>query len=196
MSKLFVANLPNSINEDVLRQLFEAAGGSVVDVHVPRDNATGYPKGFAFITLAGDKDAEVTMNKLDGSFQGGRSIAVKAYEDPQPQRRTVVESISHRVVVPVLNVNQVAAMLRAANAGGIIHPGQWMGHNGFFWWSGPVGPAMRELAEAIGGEPLGEGEAFKDARARLLARADIAAPPPAPPSRPEMPTISEGKPVA
>ena len=39
--KLFVAGLPDSISEAVLRQLFEATGGTVVDVSVPRDRATG-----------------------------------------------------------------------------------------------------------------------------------------------------------
>ena len=42
--KLFVAGLPDSITEDVLRQLFEATGGTVVEVSLPKDRATGRPR--------------------------------------------------------------------------------------------------------------------------------------------------------
>src|SRR5215213_951241 len=45
--KLFVAGLPDSITEDVLRQLFEATGGNVVEVSLPKDRATGRPRGLA-----------------------------------------------------------------------------------------------------------------------------------------------------
>ena len=50
--KLFVAGLPESITEDVLRQLFEATGGKVVEVSLPRERATGKVRGFGFVTLA------------------------------------------------------------------------------------------------------------------------------------------------
>ena len=49
--KLFVAGLPDSISEEVLKQLFEATGGTVVNVSLPKDRATGRPRGFGFVTL-------------------------------------------------------------------------------------------------------------------------------------------------
>ena len=45
-AKLFVAGLPDSISEDVLKQLFEATGGKVVAVSLPKDRMTGRPRGF------------------------------------------------------------------------------------------------------------------------------------------------------
>ena len=51
-AKLFVAGLPDSISEEVLKQLFEATGGTVVNVSLPKDRATGRPRGFGFVTLS------------------------------------------------------------------------------------------------------------------------------------------------
>ena len=164
MRKLFVANLPNTINEDVLRQLFEATGASIVEVSLPRDHQTGLPKGFAFVSLTDDSDTQNAYDKLDGSFQGGRSIVVRPHVD-QPHRKLPTELVSYKVVVRAENITQTEAMLRAADAGGVVR--QWMGHNGYFWWTGASGQTMVELAHAIGGEPVRDGEAVKAALERV-----------------------------
>jgi RNA recognition motif-containing protein len=84
--KLFVAGLADSINEDVLRQLFEATGGTVVDVSVPRDRTTGRPRGFAFVTLGSSQEAEAARGQLDGSLQAGREISVRPFQAEPPRR--------------------------------------------------------------------------------------------------------------
>ena len=84
--KLFVAGLPDSITEDVLRQLFEATGGTVVEVSLPKDRATGRPRGFGFVTLATSEEANSARESLDGSFQAGKSISVRPFQ-PEPPRR-------------------------------------------------------------------------------------------------------------
>jgi len=84
--KLFVAGLPDSISEAVLRQLFEATGGTVVDVSVPRDRATGRPRGFGFITLSTEDEARSAREVLDGSMQSGRSISVRPFQAGPPRR--------------------------------------------------------------------------------------------------------------
>jgi nucleolin len=84
--KLFVAGLPDSITEDVLRQLFEATGGSVVEVSLPKDRATGRPRGFGFVTLATVEEAGSARESLDGSFQGGKSISVRPFQAEPPRR--------------------------------------------------------------------------------------------------------------
>ena len=84
--KLFVAGLPDSITEDVLRQLFEATGGSVVEVSLPKDRATGRPRGFGFVTLATVEEASAARESLDGSFQGGKSISVRPFQAEPPRR--------------------------------------------------------------------------------------------------------------
>src|SRR6185436_12822210 len=84
--KLFVAGLPDSISEAVLRQLFEATGGTVVDVSVPRDRATGRPRGFGFVTLSSEDQARAARDVLDGSMQSGRSISVRPFQAAPPKR--------------------------------------------------------------------------------------------------------------
>jgi hypothetical protein len=84
--KLFVAGLPDSITEDVLRQLFEATGGNVVEVSLPKDRNTGRPRGFGFVTLATVEEASSARESLDGSFQGGKSISVRPFQAEPPRR--------------------------------------------------------------------------------------------------------------
>lgn len=84
--KLFVAGLPDSITEDVLRNLFEATGGNVVEVSLPKDRATGRPRGFGFVTLATSEEANSARESLDGSFQAGKSISVRPFQAEPPRR--------------------------------------------------------------------------------------------------------------
>ena len=84
--KLFVAGLPDSITEDVLRQLFEATGGVVSEVSLPKDRATGRPRGFGFVTMASDAEAQSARDSLDGSMQAGKSISVRPFQAEPPRR--------------------------------------------------------------------------------------------------------------
>ncbi|HEX2735423.1 MAG TPA: RNA-binding protein [Polyangiaceae bacterium] len=77
--KLFVAGLAEAATEDGLRGLFEAAGGSVSEITVPRDRATGRPRGFAFVTMASEDDARVVRQQLDGSLYEGRPLSVRPF---------------------------------------------------------------------------------------------------------------------
>ncbi|HEX8791233.1 MAG TPA: hypothetical protein VF765_09825 [Polyangiaceae bacterium] len=85
-SKLFVAGLPDSISEDVLKGLFEATGGKVVAVSLPKDRMTGRPRGFGFVTLATPAEAQAARDALDGSLQGGKSISVRPFQAEPPRR--------------------------------------------------------------------------------------------------------------
>lgn len=84
--KLFVAGLPDTITEDILRQLFEATGGSVVEVSLPKDRATGRPRGFGFVTMSTSQEAQSARDSLDGSMQAGRSISVRPFQAEPPKR--------------------------------------------------------------------------------------------------------------
>ncbi|MDB4995074.1 MAG: RNA-binding protein [Myxococcaceae bacterium] len=85
-AKLFVAGLPDSISEDVLKQLFEATGGTVVNVSLPKDRATGRPRGFGFVTLSTPAEAQAARDALDGSMQAGKSISVRPFQQEPPRR--------------------------------------------------------------------------------------------------------------
>lgn len=77
--KLFVAGLSEGVSEIELRRIFEAAGASVEDVAVPRDRQTGKARGFGFITLASEDQAEQVRDALDGSLHEGRPISVRPF---------------------------------------------------------------------------------------------------------------------
>jgi RNA recognition motif-containing protein len=85
-AKLFVAGLPDSISEEVLKQIFEATGGSVINVSLPKDRATGRPRGFGFVTLSTPAEAQSARDALDGSMQGGKSISVRPFQAEPPRR--------------------------------------------------------------------------------------------------------------
>jgi RNA recognition motif-containing protein len=85
-AKLFVAGLPDSISEDVLKQLFEATGGKVVSVSLPKDRTTGRPRGFGFVTLSTPQEAQAARDALDGSMQAGKSISVRPFQAEPPKR--------------------------------------------------------------------------------------------------------------
>jgi nucleolin len=85
-AKLFVAGLPDSISEEVLRQLFEATGGKVVNVSLPKDRTTGRPRGFGFVTLSKPEEAQAAREALDGSLQAGRPISVRPFQAEPPRR--------------------------------------------------------------------------------------------------------------
>ncbi|HKY40229.1 MAG TPA: hypothetical protein VJN18_30045 [Polyangiaceae bacterium] len=84
--KLFVAGLPESITEDALREIFEATGGKVTDVSLPRDRATGRVRGFGFVTFSSPEEATTARDSLDGSLQAGRPISVRPFSSEPPRR--------------------------------------------------------------------------------------------------------------
>jgi RNA recognition motif-containing protein len=73
--KLFVGNLPYTMNDDQLRELF-AEYGEVASASVIIDRATGRSKGFGFVELAEDAAADAAIAKADGSEVEGRRLTV------------------------------------------------------------------------------------------------------------------------
>jgi len=85
-AKLFVAGLPDSISEEILKQLFESTGGKVVDVRLPKEAETGRPRGFGFVTFSSPAEATSAREALDGTIQSGRSISVRPCLAEPPKR--------------------------------------------------------------------------------------------------------------
>ena len=75
-TRLFVGNLPYSADEDQLRALFEQDGRKVVDVQLITDRATGRPRGFGFIDLSSQEEAEAAVRAHNGQEFGGRALTV------------------------------------------------------------------------------------------------------------------------
>jgi cold-inducible RNA-binding protein len=73
--KLYVGNLPYSATEQDLQDLFSSAG-AVESVNVMRDMATGRARGFAFVEMASDEDAQNAISQLNEKDFGGRNLTV------------------------------------------------------------------------------------------------------------------------
>src|ERR687888_2025516 len=82
--RLYVGNLPYSATEDQLTELFSRAG-KVDSVRVMRDMATGRARGFAFVEMGSDEDAQNAIQKLNNYSFGGRNLTVN---EARPKERT------------------------------------------------------------------------------------------------------------
>lgn len=82
--KLYVGNLPYQTGEQDLQELFEQAG-SVESVTIMRDAATGRARGFAFVEMATEADAEKAIAELNEREFGGRTLTVNEAR-PRPER--------------------------------------------------------------------------------------------------------------
>jgi RNA recognition motif-containing protein len=80
---LFVGNLSYDVTADQLRDLF-AAAGTVVEAKVICDRYTNRSRGFGFVEMATEAEAQEAMSKLNGQELLGRQIRV---DEARPRRR-------------------------------------------------------------------------------------------------------------
>jgi cold-inducible RNA-binding protein len=73
--KLYVGNLPYTTTEQDLQDLF-AGAGAVESVSVMRDMATGRARGFAFVEMTTDEEAQQAISMLNDRDFGGRNLTV------------------------------------------------------------------------------------------------------------------------
>ena len=81
--KLYVGNLPYDTGEQDLQSLF-ASAGTVESVNVMRDMATGRARGFAFVEMSSDEDAQNAIATLNNYALGGRNLTVNEAR-PKPE---------------------------------------------------------------------------------------------------------------
>jgi len=84
--RLFVGNLPYQVEENYLQDLFSQAG-SVESVRVMRDAETGRARGFAFVEMASEQDAEKAAAQFNQFPLEGRKLTVNEAK-PMPDRRS------------------------------------------------------------------------------------------------------------
>jgi cold-inducible RNA-binding protein len=82
-NKLFVGNLPFSVTEAQLAEVFSQAG-TVNSANIATDRATGRARGFGFVEMSNQQEAESAIRDLDGHSLGGRQISVRISE-PKPR---------------------------------------------------------------------------------------------------------------
>ena len=82
--KLYVGNLPFETSETDLQTLF-AQIGAVDSVRVMRDMATGRARGFAFVEMSSETDAQSAVDKLHEQDFGGRRLTVNEARPQTPR---------------------------------------------------------------------------------------------------------------
>ena len=75
-TRLYVGNLPFSVDESTLRQLFEQNSRRVEEVKLITDRDTGRPRGFGFVEMGSGDDADSAIRELDGYEMEGRQLKV------------------------------------------------------------------------------------------------------------------------
>ncbi len=78
--KLFVANFPYSTTNEELNTLF-GPHGQVLSVKIATDRETGRSRGFGFVEMGSEQEADNAIRELDGYQLGGRSLAVRVAEE-------------------------------------------------------------------------------------------------------------------
>ena len=86
-NKLYVGNLPYSFRDEDLQQAF-AAHGTVTSAKVMMERDTGRSKGFGFVEMGSDAEAQDAVNGMNGQQYGGRGIVVNEARpmEPRPPR--------------------------------------------------------------------------------------------------------------
>jgi cold-inducible RNA-binding protein len=84
MKNIFVGNLDFDTTEQELRALFETHG-AVEKVTLVRDRDSGQPRGFAFVEMTNENEAEKAISGLNGTNLGGRTLNVNEAR-PRPER--------------------------------------------------------------------------------------------------------------
>jgi RNA recognition motif-containing protein len=79
-ARLYVGNLPYSVGENDLKRLFSQSG-TVESVTLPLDRETGRPRGFGFVQMADDQEAENAIQTFNGYTLDGRQLRVNLAQE-------------------------------------------------------------------------------------------------------------------
>ena len=84
-TRLYVGNLPYTADEEQLKTLFPEGGRQVTEVRIVTDRDTGRPRGFAFVEMGSQADADAAVNALNGKEFGGRALTVNEAREQAPR---------------------------------------------------------------------------------------------------------------
>ncbi len=82
--KLYVGNLPFSVTDQELHDMFAEHGDVVSATHV-MDRETGRPRGFGFVEMSDNEQAQAAISALNGMNVGGRDLTVNEARPPAPR---------------------------------------------------------------------------------------------------------------
>ena len=95
MKNIYIGNLDYSVTEEQLRALF-VAHGAVESTTVVRDRDTGQPRGFAFLEMTNNEEADKAIQSLNGTLLGGRTLTVNEAR-PKAARGSDLQTRGHRM---------------------------------------------------------------------------------------------------
>ena len=102
--KLYVGNLPFTVTEDALRQMF-ADCGTVESAKIITDKFSGRSKGFGFVEMSSDAEAATAITKFNGMEHEGRKLNVNEARPLSLARvEAVVETVDQAVMVAAVVV--------------------------------------------------------------------------------------------
>ncbi len=85
MKNLYVGNLPYQVDETQLQECFTQEGFTVESVSLIRDRYSGASRGFAFVSISNDEEAERAIQALNGKDLSGRALVVN---EARPRRES------------------------------------------------------------------------------------------------------------
>ena len=85
--RIYVGNLPFNATDDEVREMFSAYG-AVTSVHLVTDRDSGRPRGFGFVEMEMEDEADEAIAAVNGKDMGGRTLNVAAARprEPRPPR--------------------------------------------------------------------------------------------------------------
>ena len=84
-TRLYVGNLPFDVDESQVRALFQEGGREVTEVKIVMDRDTGRPRGFAFVEMTSQADAQAAIAATNGREVGGRALTVNEAREQAPR---------------------------------------------------------------------------------------------------------------
>lgn len=113
MKKLYVGNLPYTAGNDDLSNLFSQVG-QVVSASVIMDKFSGRSKGFGFVEMTNDNEADEAIKKFDGYELEGRKLVVNEAR-PQEKENLVEEAIE---TLEIADLEEIITSLEVAEEEG------------------------------------------------------------------------------
>ena len=91
---LYVSNLGEEITHESLRAIF-ATHGEVQSSKVIKDHATGISRGFGFVEMPNDGEAQTAIEKINGTVVNGRSISIQEARERPASKGTFIERLKN-----------------------------------------------------------------------------------------------------
>jgi RNA recognition motif-containing protein len=91
---LYVSNLGEQITDESLRAIF-ATHGEVSTSKIIKDHKTGNPRGFGFVDMPNDTEAQNAISKIHGTIVDGCNISVKEARPKPIQRKTFIDRLKN-----------------------------------------------------------------------------------------------------